>query len=218
MTIDPGLCSILIFHKRDWKYFLHHVLCIIFQEKCFSYVLLTDQISLSDCLYFLRYWAICVLQLFVSQVINSEINLIFLIRQFFYVTKKSRQNLNILRTEKAWRTRWRLSTILIASNKSVSTVFWYVKVYINSEFWKFIQYTIHWDKTQTLKKFPSDKTNVSKNFFRGLQLITVLLLIRNSYTSFISLKLCVGFSIFDSVLFLLNFILLFNKKFRPFDF
>ena len=31
------------------------------------YILLTDQISLPGCLYFLRYWAICVLQLFVNQ-------------------------------------------------------------------------------------------------------------------------------------------------------
>ena len=30
---------------------------------------LTDQISLSDCLYFLRYWAIGVLQLFVNQAV-----------------------------------------------------------------------------------------------------------------------------------------------------
>ena len=29
------------------------------------------------------------------------------------------------------------------------TYFIYVKVYI---FWKYIQYTIHWDKTQMLKK------------------------------------------------------------------
>ena len=34
--------------------------CMIFDEKYFSrYNLFTDQISLSDCLYFLRYWAIC---------------------------------------------------------------------------------------------------------------------------------------------------------------
>ena len=33
-----------------------------FSKKCFlCYILLTDQISLSDCLYFLRYWTICVL-------------------------------------------------------------------------------------------------------------------------------------------------------------
>ena len=42
---------------------------MIFQERCFSYyILLTDQTSLSDCFYFLRYWGICVLQLFVSQI------------------------------------------------------------------------------------------------------------------------------------------------------
>ena len=41
--------------------------------------------------------------------------------------------------------------------KSVrSNVFWYVKVYI---FWKCIQYTVHWDKTQILEKFSSDKIN-----------------------------------------------------------
>ena len=53
-------------------------------------------------------------------------------------------------------------------------------------------------------------------FFRELQLITVLLLILNPYktwsTRFISLKLCVGFSIFDSVSFWLEFEFLFNKK------
>ena len=36
------------------------------------------------------------------------------------------------------------------------------KVYI---FWKVIQYTIHWDKTQMLKTYPSDKINVTKNYF-----------------------------------------------------
>ena len=42
----------------------HHILCMIFQEKCFSvYALLTDQISLPDYIYFLKYWKICVLQL-----------------------------------------------------------------------------------------------------------------------------------------------------------
>ena len=50
---------------------------------------------------------------------------------------------------------------------------------------------------------------MSSFFFRELQLITVLLIIRDSYMSwskrFMSLKLCVGFSIFDSVSFLLSF-------------
>ena len=40
--------------------------CMIFEEKCFScYILLTDQISFSGCLYFVRYWGIYILQLFV---------------------------------------------------------------------------------------------------------------------------------------------------------
>ena len=53
------------------------------------------------------------------------------------------------------------SQVSKTSNKCVwNNVFWYVKVYI---FWTFIQYTIHWDKTRKLKKFPSDKENVTKN-------------------------------------------------------
>ena len=70
-----------------------------------------------------------------------------------------------------------------------------------------------------LKIFPSDKINVTKIqsfLFCELQLITVLLLIRNSYMSwstwFISLKLWVEFSIFYSVSFLLNLIFLFSKS------
>ena len=60
------------------------------------------------------------------------------------------------------------------------------------------------------------------SFFRDLQLITVLFLIRDSYmswrASFVSLKERVGFSIFNSVLFLLKFIFLFNKKHEIFYF
>ena len=107
--------------------------------------------------------------------------------------------------------QWRLSTILETSSKSVwSNIFWYVKICI---FWKCIQYNIHWDNTQVLKKFPLDKISSTKNtlsFFRELQRITVLLLISNSYMSwsarFVTLKLCAGFSITDSVPFLLKFI------------
>ena len=57
-----------------------------------------------------------------------------------------------------------------------------------------------------LNKFPSEKLNGTKNAlfsFRGIQLITVLLLIGYFYiscsTRFISLKVCVGFSILNSV-------------------
>ena len=41
-----------------------------FSKKNISQIL-TDQISLPDCLYFLRYWSICLLQLFVNQVVTS---------------------------------------------------------------------------------------------------------------------------------------------------
>ena len=59
------------------------------------------------------------------------------------------------------RIHWGLSTILKTNNKNVwSIVFLYVKVCI---FWKCIQYTIHWDKTQILKKFLPDKINGTKN-------------------------------------------------------
>ena len=73
-AIDPDICSTLNFQKRVWEQFLHHILCVIFQEKCFScYILLTDKIPFPDCLYFLRYWSICVLQLLVNQVVTSHI-------------------------------------------------------------------------------------------------------------------------------------------------
>ena len=38
-------------------------------------------------------------------VINFEINLIFLIKSFFYMTKKSRQNLDILRMKRAFKVK-----------------------------------------------------------------------------------------------------------------
>ena len=50
------------------------IVCMIFKEKYFScYILLTDQTELSGSFYFVRYWAICVLQLFVNQVVTSQI-------------------------------------------------------------------------------------------------------------------------------------------------
>ena len=41
-----------------------------------------------------------------------------------------------------------------------SNVFWYVTVCI---LWEYIQFTIHLDKSQVLKKFPSEKINGTKN-------------------------------------------------------
>ena len=60
--LDNGLG---IFSPTDFVY--------DFQKKSSScYILLTDQISLPGCLYFLRYRGICVLQLFVNQVVTSR--------------------------------------------------------------------------------------------------------------------------------------------------
>ena len=83
---------------------------MIFLEKCFScYILLTDQLSSSYCLYFLRYWATSVLQLFFSQVVKSnfEMKLIFLTKLFFYMTKNQGKNLNILWTKRAFKVKWK---------------------------------------------------------------------------------------------------------------
>ena len=121
------------------------------------------------------------------------------------------------------RIHWRLLTIIKQAIKVYEVMFfWYVNACI---FWKCIQYTIHSDKTQILKKSLRVKSKVQKIpcvFFRKLQLITVLLLICDSYmnwsTKFLSLKLFVGFSIFDSSSFLLKFIFLFNKMHGFFDF
>ena len=88
------------FQKRIWDQFFHHILCMVFQEKCFSfYILLTDQISLSDYLSFLRYWAKCVLQLFVNQVVTSlilKLTVVFLSSCFPTCEEKSRQKLKYL--------------------------------------------------------------------------------------------------------------------------
>ena len=110
-----------------------------------------------------------------------------------------------------------------SKQKSVrSNVFWSVEVCI---FWKFTQYTRHRGKTKMFKKISPDKMNITKMhsfFFRELQLITVLLLIRDSYMSwsksFVSLKVCVVFSISYSVSFLLKFIFCFNKIHEFFNF
>ena len=75
-----------------WDYLLRHVLWMIFQEKYFSwYILLTDQNSLSGCLYFFleilgnMYTVIFCCPIY--DVINFEINLSFLIKSFFYTTE-----------------------------------------------------------------------------------------------------------------------------------
>ena len=64
--------SIFDFLEKGLEIASHQILCMIFQEKYFScYILLTDKISLSDCLYFLTHWSVCVMQLSVNQAVTS---------------------------------------------------------------------------------------------------------------------------------------------------
>ena len=97
---------------------------------------------------------------------------------------------------KSWNDRLKASNDFKNKQKSVwRNAFWYSKVCI---LWKFIQYTIHGDETQMLKKnsFGQNKQykKCSYFFFRELQLTTVSLLICDSCmswnTRFVSLKLC----------------------------
>ena len=79
--------------------------CMIFEEKYFScYILLTDQISLSGCINFVRYWTVRVLQLFFNQVVTPlilKLTLCFQLTRFFYRAKKSRQKFKYLDIEKS---------------------------------------------------------------------------------------------------------------------
>ena len=106
-------------------------------------------------------------------------------------------------------------------NSVWSNVSWYVKV---CTFWKFIQYTMHWDKIQMLKKFPSDKINSSKNALFFLPWapthysFTFNLWFLHELKQKVRLSKSVGFFIFDSVLYLLKFIFLFNKMHGVFNF
>ena len=118
------------------------------------------------------------------------------------------------------RIHWRLSAILKTRKKVYEVVLFDMLKYVYSEsLFNTLDIEIKykhflWTK-QMLQKMHSF-------FFRELQLITVLLLIRESYmswsTRFVNPKVCVGFSIFDSVLYFLRFKFLFNKKHGLFDF
>ena len=73
---------------------------MIFREKCFScYILLTDQISLSDYLY-LRNMYLVIVCYPVRDVIKFEIYLSFLIKLFSYMTKNLEQKLKYIKEQK----------------------------------------------------------------------------------------------------------------------
>ena len=108
-----------------------------------------------------------------------------------------------LRVLKIHRT---LSTILKSSKGVWSNVFWYVKVCI---FWKYIQYTIHWDKTNFKKDFPKmpfflSQAPTHRSFIFNLQFLHDL-----KHKACLSKTVC---GIFNSILFLLKFIFFDSTK------
>ena len=103
-AIDLGTFSIFIFYNRFGTSFPPHFV-YHFQEKCLScYILLSDQISLSDSFYFLRYWKKCIVIICcpLCDVINFEINLSFHIKLFFYITKESGHKFKYLKNGKSF--------------------------------------------------------------------------------------------------------------------
>ena len=75
-TIDPKICSILCFRKVSGNSFSTRF-CACFFKKNVFHVLLFDQIWLPDCIYILRYWAICVLELLASQLWHHKLKIFF---------------------------------------------------------------------------------------------------------------------------------------------
>ena len=101
--INSKTCSILIFQERVCDKFLHHIMYDFSRKMFFMRHSINLPISLSDCLYFSRYWAyVCYNCLPGCDVIKFEINLIFLIKLFWYMTKKPRQKLKYHENEKSF--------------------------------------------------------------------------------------------------------------------
>ena len=73
----------------------------------------------------------------------------------------------------------------------------YIYIFILKVYW-FIQYAIHWDRTQMLKRISSDKINITKK--QKTKHFSLFSFPNMSWdTIFVSLKVCVGISIFNSV-------------------
>ena len=104
-TVDLEICSILILKKGLGVVSPPHF-PYDFQEKYFSsYILLTTQIFLSDCLYFIEIFRKTCAAIFRYQfcdVINFEIYLSFLTKPFSSMTKSSEQKLKDLKKERSF--------------------------------------------------------------------------------------------------------------------
>ena len=104
-TVDLEICSILILKKGLGVVSPPHF-PYDFQEKYFSsYILLTTQIFLSDCLYFIEIFRKTCAAIFRYQfcdVINFEIYLSFLTKPFSSMSKSSEQKLKYLKKERTF--------------------------------------------------------------------------------------------------------------------
>ena len=67
------LILIFFFFKKKYGTSLLASFSTWFWKKNISHIILTREISSSKCLYFLRYWTLCVLLLFASKLLSSQI-------------------------------------------------------------------------------------------------------------------------------------------------
>ena len=107
LTVDPDMCSILIFQKRLWEQCFHHILCIVFQNKCFSIFYYINRPNLSTRLPLLLKILGCYIYIAIvcfpcCGVINFKINFIFQIKTFFYLIKNSIQKFKSLENERSF--------------------------------------------------------------------------------------------------------------------
>lgn len=79
-----------------------HFLYGFWEKYLSSYILLTDQISSSGCLFFLRHWIMCfvIISCLVCHVIDPEIDHNFLVKPFFKLTQNSGQKMLISQERK----------------------------------------------------------------------------------------------------------------------
>ena len=120
---------------------------MIFQKKYFScYALLTEQISLPDCLYFLRYWSVCVLQLSVNQVVTLWIlKLTYLSNHAVFRHDRKFKTKNQILWEREKYLRWK-AFLSILKGLSVSKNFLRLEnatlIMWNSTFWSRLKLTV----------------------------------------------------------------------------
>ena len=103
-AVVPEICSILVFNKTVWDQLLHHILCMIFQEKYFACYIIWPKFIVWLLLFLKISGNMCIVIICcpVPDVISFEIKYSFLIKPFFYITKKSEQKCQYLKNEKSF--------------------------------------------------------------------------------------------------------------------